>query len=61
MSIAITAAAETDSIDWDNMFPTPAPLQTRSLQGTGVKGIVRDDRLVADRDNAMARKPRRKR
>lgn len=60
MSNAITAAADTSSdIDWD-MFKTPAAPVTRSLRGTGVKGTVRDDRLVADRDNKMALKPRRR-
>lgn len=34
---------------------------TRDLRGTGPRGTVRDDRLVADRDNKMAIKPRRKR
>jgi hypothetical protein len=43
-------------------FELPARVfETRDLQGTGPRGTVRDDRLVADRDNKMALKPRRKR
>lgn len=61
MSNAITAAAETDSIDWDNMFPTPVLPARRDLTGTGPKGTTRDDRLVADADNRMATRPRKRR
>lgn len=50
----------------DFEFPTfelPARVfETRDLRGTGPRGLVRDDRKVADADNARTlRGPRRKR
>ena len=65
MSNAVNPAANDSSpavqeLDFD-MFPTPAILPGRSLRGTGPKGTVRDDALVADADNRRAaRGPRRR-
>ena len=65
MSNAINPAANDSSpadleLDFD-MFQTPASLPGRSLRGTGPKGTVRDDALVADADNRRAaRGPRRR-
>ena len=65
MSNAINPAANDSSpavqeLDFD-MFQAPASLPTRSLRGTGPKGTVRDDALVADADNRRAaRGPRRR-
>jgi hypothetical protein len=57
-----TARDTSETIDWD-MFKTPAAIepQPRSLRGTGVDGLVRDDRLVAEQDNHLVIYPRRKR
>ena len=65
MSNAINPAANDSSpavqeLDFD-MFQTPAALAPRSLRGTGPKGTVRDDALVADADSRRAaRGPRRR-
>lgn len=43
------------------VFETPASFPVRSLRGTGPRGLVRDDRLVADADNRRAARAPRKR
>lgn len=64
MSNAINPAANDSTpaaqeLDFD-MFQAPE-LPGRSLRGTGPKGTVRDDALVADADNRRAaRGPRRR-
>jgi hypothetical protein len=63
MSNAINPAANdstpaVEELDFD-MFKSPEPTPTRSLRGTGPRGVVRDDRLVADADNRAARRSRR--
>lgn len=47
--------ADTDLVfDIDTMFPTPAELHPSSLRATGPLSPDRDDRRVADADNARA-------
>jgi len=55
-------AAASETFDFD-MFAAPVVYPEReTLRGTGPRGLVRDDRLVADADNARVnRGPRRKR
>lgn len=52
-------AAETFDFD---MFAAPVAFpESHSLRGTGPRGLVRDDRKVADADNArINRGPRRR-
>jgi hypothetical protein len=61
MSNAINPAAETPDDFEIPVFETPASFPVRSLRGTGPRGLVRDDRLVADADNRRAARAPRKR